>query len=133
MKKGTKIIYYATTFSISVALLLGVLFYFIQPETHMEYIAFAGFPTWLLYPLGIAKFLGFLALWIKRVPKLLREWAYAGIFFNIALITVANFMNDYSGSIGDIHGYYFTSFILTLIVISRFTLYEIEKKYEQEN
>ncbi len=43
-----------------------------------------GFPDWLVYPLAAAKILGLLALWFSK-SNALKEWAYAGFFFNALL------------------------------------------------
>lgn len=48
-----------------------------------------GFPTWLIYPMALAKTLGLVAIWVSKSEKL-REWAYAGFFFNLLLGTSAH-------------------------------------------
>ena len=54
-------------------------------------IAFAtfGFPTWLVYPLAIAKILGVIMI-LTKFKHWLTEWAYAGIFFNVMLAISAH-------------------------------------------
>ncbi|MEL6142032.1 MAG: DoxX family protein, partial [Bacteroidota bacterium] len=47
------------------------------------------FPTWLVIPLGIAKLLGLVAIWTKR-SSWLKEWAYAGFFFDFLLALTAH-------------------------------------------
>jgi hypothetical protein len=47
-----------------------------------------GYPTYLIYPLTIAKLLGLVAIWSGK-SKTLREWAYAGFFFNFLLAFAA--------------------------------------------
>ncbi len=41
-----------------------------------------GYPTYLLMILGVWKLLGAIALLVPRFPRL-KEWAYAGIFFEL--------------------------------------------------
>jgi hypothetical protein len=48
-----------------------------------------GFPTWLIYPMAIAKILGIVAVLVKISP-ILKEWAYAGLFFNSTLALAAH-------------------------------------------
>jgi hypothetical protein len=48
-----------------------------------------GFPTYLIYPLAVAKILGVLAILSKR-SRTLKEWAYAGFFFDFVLALSAH-------------------------------------------
>ena len=50
-----------------------------------------GYPSYLIYPLGIAKLLGLVALWFFK-GKTIIEWAYAGFFFNVILAFFAHYM-----------------------------------------
>lgn len=43
-----------------------------------------GFPTWLIYPMAIAKILGVIMV-LTKFKKFLTEWAYAGFLFNFLL------------------------------------------------
>ena len=43
-----------------------------------------GFPTWLIYPMAIAKISAVIML-ISKFNKTLTEWAYAGLTFNLLL------------------------------------------------
>ncbi len=49
-----------------------------------------GYPTYIIYPLAVAKVLGVVAVLYKRV-RVLTEWAYAGFFFDAVLATAAHF------------------------------------------
>ena len=53
-----------------------------------------GYPTYIIYPLAIAKILGLVAIWTNR-SKPLKEWAYAGFFYDFLLAASAHM------SIGD--------------------------------
>lgn len=50
-----------------------------------------GYPSYLVYPLAIAKILGLIALWYPKF-KTIKEWAYAGFFFNVVLAFFAHVM-----------------------------------------
>ena len=50
-----------------------------------------GYPTYLIYPMAIAKILGLVAVW-GNFSKWLKEWAYAGFFFNSILAFFAHVM-----------------------------------------
>ena len=48
-----------------------------------------GFPVYFAVPLGVRKILGAIAILFPRFP-LLKEWAYAGIFFDLTGAAVAS-------------------------------------------
>lgn len=48
-----------------------------------------GFPTFIIYPLAIAKILGIIAIWVSKSAAL-KEWAYAGFFFDFILAAGAH-------------------------------------------
>jgi hypothetical protein len=48
-----------------------------------------GFPTYIIYPLATAKLLGVIAIATKK-SRILKEWAYAGFFFNFVLALSAH-------------------------------------------
>lgn len=47
-----------------------------------------GYPTYIIYPLTIAKLLGLLVIWFAKWNSL-KEWAYAGFFFVFVLAILA--------------------------------------------
>ena len=58
-----------------------------------------GFPAWLVYPLAIAKILGVIAV-LSGLSRMLKEWAYAGFFFDCTLAFTAHYMaGDGAGGI----------------------------------
>ena len=48
-----------------------------------------GYPTYIIYPLAIAKILGLIAIWTRK-SNTLKEWAYAGFFFDLVLAASAH-------------------------------------------
>lgn len=48
-----------------------------------------GFPAYIIYPLAAAKTLGVIAI-LTGFSKILKEWAYAGFFFNFLLALSAH-------------------------------------------
>lgn len=116
--KATKITYYISTGLLSALLLFSASMYLFKHADVTTAFTGLGFPTWLIYPMAIAKLLGVIALWVKAIPTLVREWAYAGIFFNVLLAAGAHL------AIGD--GEAGGAFLgLILVLISRFTLSKI--------
>lgn len=84
MEKRNKIIYWITTGLLSGLMLMSVSMYFMKYEMVSGTFTFLGFPTFIIYPLAVAKLLGLLAIWSNK-SKLLKEWAYAGFFFDFVL------------------------------------------------
>jgi len=68
-----------------------------------------GYPTYLIYPLAIAKVLGVIAV-ISNLSAFLKHLAYAGFFFDVVLATLAHWMA------GD--GISLSFYALILLVIS---------------
>lgn len=56
-----------------------------------EFYGNMGYPTYLIYPLAIAKILGLVVIW-GNFSRSLKEWAYAGFFFNALLAFFAHYM-----------------------------------------
>jgi hypothetical protein len=53
-----------------------------------------GYPVYIIYPLAFVKILGLVAIW-SSLSRSLKEWAYAGFFFNFVLAFFAHVMiND---------------------------------------
>ena len=88
--RTARILHWVFTLLLSALLFMSASMYFLQPdEVAVEFTIF-GFPTWIIYPLAIAKFLGVVMI-ITKWKKWLTEWAYAGIFFNVSLAIGAHF------------------------------------------
>ncbi|KAB1159732.1 DoxX family protein [Tenacibaculum aiptasiae] len=89
--KRDKIIYYVATGLLSLLMLFSAGMYFVNnAEISKMYEAF-GYPTYIIYPYGIAKILGLVAIWFLR-DTFLKEWAYAGFFFAFILAFFAHVM-----------------------------------------
>ncbi|MEM6767087.1 MAG: DoxX family protein [Bacteroidota bacterium] len=88
-----KIGFYVTTGLFTLLMLFSVSNYFLQTATVQEAFTGFGYPSYLVIPLGIAKLLGLAALWFAP-NQALKEWAYAGFFFNVVLAFFAHFMID---------------------------------------
>ncbi len=88
--------------------------YFTKYEMVQGFFTHLGFPTWVVYPLAIAKVLGIIAVLVKK-SKVLMEWAYAGFFFDALLALAAH-------KIVDDGGYLMSGVALVATVLSRFFL-----------
>lgn len=82
--KSTRIVHWILTGLLSALLLMSASMYFMKhADITLAFQGF-GFPTWIIYPLAVAKILG-VAMILTKWKKWLTEWAYAGIFFNALL------------------------------------------------
>lgn len=94
MNKRDKIIYYVSTGLFTLMMLMSAGMYFVKYPDVSAIFTKLGFPTFIIYPLAIAKILGVAAIW-TRMSTMLREWAYAGFFFDFLLAMSAHLaVND---------------------------------------
>lgn len=92
-----KIIYWIATSIMCFIFLFSAFNYFTQYEMIAGFFDQFGFPRWVIYPLAIAKVLAVIAI-LSKQSKLLKEWAYAGFFFDAVLAYFAHhFANDGAG------------------------------------
>ncbi len=92
--KRDKIIYWVSTGLITALMLFSAVMYVINNEMVSEVFNNLGYPTYFIYPLATAKILGLIAIWTKK-SKILKEWAYAGFFFDMVLAVSAHInIND---------------------------------------
>jgi len=82
--KAKRITHWVFTGLLGAMLLMSAGMYLFQHEMIKGAFTVFGFPTWLVYPMAIAKILGVATILLK-FTKTLAEWAYAGIFFNVLL------------------------------------------------
>jgi hypothetical protein len=89
--KTNKIVFWVATGLLSAMLLMSAIYMYIINHDTMAVVAFEnlGFPTWIIYPLAIAKILGVIAITTRKSAKI-KEWAYAGFFFNFVLAASAH-------------------------------------------
>jgi uncharacterized membrane protein YphA (DoxX/SURF4 family) len=74
--------YWITTIVIAFAFLSGGAAYLARQHDTVEGMTHLGYPLYFLTLLGLWKLLGGIALLVPRFPRL-KEWAYAGIFFDL--------------------------------------------------
>lgn len=86
-----KITYFVSTGLFSVLMLMSAGMYIFNNAQVQAAFTSLGFPTYIIYPLALAKILGIVAIWVKK-PRTLKEWAYAGFFFNTLLAASAHLM-----------------------------------------
>lgn len=87
--KAQKIIYYVATAVLTAIMIFSVQMYLRNPEAIASYFESVNYPGYLVYPLATAKILGLVAIW-GNFSKWLKEWAYAGFFFDVTLAFTAH-------------------------------------------
>ena len=88
-QKRNKLIYLIATGLLTALMLMSAGIYFFNHEMVSETFSRLGYPTYIIYPLAIAKVLGLIAIWTKK-SNTLKEWAYAGFFFDFVLALSAH-------------------------------------------
>jgi hypothetical protein len=96
--KTKKIVYYAATGVLSLMMLGSAGLYLFNHAEVVEIFGRLGFPTYIIYPLAAAKVLGLVAIW-TGYSRILKEWAYAGFFFNF-LLALSGHINAGDGEFG---------------------------------
>lgn len=87
--KRDKIIYWIATGLLSLMMLGSASVYFFKHADAVAQWDALGFPSYPIYFLGVCKVLGIMAILTKK-SAFLKEWAYAGFFFNFCLALLAN-------------------------------------------
>ena len=86
--KAKTIGYWVTT-GLLVFCMTGGIFELLGLKTTIEGIMRLGYPSYIIPALGLGKVLAILAILWPGLPRL-KEWAYAGIFFNMMGATVSH-------------------------------------------
>ena len=87
--KRDKIIYWVATGLLSAMMLLSASMYLFNNAEIVSIFTKLGYPTYIIYPLALAKILGVIAI-LTNKSVVLREWAYAGFFFDFVLAFFAH-------------------------------------------
>lgn len=96
--KTIKILYFVGTGLLTALMLFSASMYFLNYEMVAETFTNLGFPSFIIYPLATAKILGLIALW-SNFSDTIKQWAYAGFFFNVLLAAGAH-LNAGDGEAG---------------------------------
>ena len=110
--KTVRIVYWISTGLLTLLMIFSAQMYFFNYEAVSGAFTNLGFPTWMIYPLATLKILGLVAIWSK-ISGFLKEWAYAGFFFDVVMAFFAHTMAQDGGGTAAIAGILFviTSYI----------------------
>lgn len=84
-------VYWLLTLVVAFELAAGALWDLLRIEYVRVVLAHLGYPMYLLTILGVWRIPGALALLVPRFPRL-KEWAYAGAFFNYTGAAASHFL-----------------------------------------
>ncbi|MEM6633589.1 MAG: DoxX family protein [Bacteroidota bacterium] len=99
--KRIKWIYYISTGLLTALMLMSAGMYFFNYGEVSTSFTGLGYPSFIIYPLAVAKVLGIIAIWAKE-SRTLTEWAYAGFFFDAVLAAQAHIMANDGNAAGAI-------------------------------
>lgn len=80
--KKTAILYWVFTGLFGALMLFSAITNIMVTEESVTLFTGLGYPKYLIAFMGVAKFLGVVAILIPGFPRL-KEWAYAGLFFDL--------------------------------------------------
>jgi hypothetical protein len=109
------IAFWATTGFLVFNVLSGALAELTQRTENAEGMLLLGYPLYFMIILGVWKVLGTIALLVPRFPRL-KEWAYAGLFFNMTGAAVSHAVS------GDATWHVFYTAFLAVLVIASWAL-----------
>lgn len=82
--KRDKYIYWVATGLLTALMLISAILDIFYNDMVRETYTKLSYPTYIIYPLGIAKILGLIVIWSKKTNTL-KKLAYAGFFFHLLL------------------------------------------------
>ena len=110
--KRDKIIYWIATGIMCLIFTGSAMMYLFNYEMAASVFDHLGFPRWLVYPSAVLKLLGVTAV-LTRKSNILKEWAYAGFFFDVAIAFTAHTIAEDGGGM-------LSLIALVMVVVSRF-------------
>jgi len=93
------IAYWITTILGPASFVIGGVLFLTHGEQQAAIFAHLGYPSYMLYIIGLGKFLGAIVCVLPGLPRL-KEWAYAGFFFDLGGAAASHaFVGDGVGQI----------------------------------
>ena len=87
--KSLRVVYWIVTGLFCLLMLGSAGMYIFNHDVVAQIFTDLHYPAYIIYPLAIAKILGVTAI-ITKKSKTLKEWAYAGFFYDILLAASAH-------------------------------------------
>ncbi len=89
--KTQKIIYWIVTILLALMVLFSAGMYLFNHGEIVKAFTALGYPTYIIYPLAVLKISGLIVI-LTNFGRHLKQWAYAGFFFNFVLAFFAHLM-----------------------------------------
>jgi len=121
MTKRNKIIYWVSTIWLAAGMVASGLQQIFHAKAFVDINVHLGYPLYFLYILGAWKILGVIAILVPKF-SLLKEWAYAGIFF-----AMSGAIFSYIAS-GDSINEIFPSLILLILTMISWYFRPVDRK-----
>jgi uncharacterized membrane protein YphA (DoxX/SURF4 family) len=126
MEKRKLIWYWIITILLSFCIFFGGLAQALQLKEVLQGFKPLGYPTYFISLIGIWKVLGVIAILIPKFP-LLKEWAYAGIFFTMTGAVISHIASD------DVHSQIISPIILAIFTVLSWYLRPVGRKIVSVN
>ncbi|NHA04303.1 DoxX family protein [Mucilaginibacter sp. HC2] len=121
MEKRKKLWYWIITVILSFCIFSGGLAQAVQAEGVVKGFKPLGYPTYFISIIGVWKMLGVVAILIPGF-KLLKEWAYAGIFFTMTGAVISHIASN------DVSAQIIAPFILAVFAVLSWYLRPADRK-----
>ena len=89
--KKIKLAFWISTILLCIVPLFSASMYLTKYEMVAGFFEFLGYPTYIIYPLAALKITAVIVLLVNKGIRL-KEWVYAGLFFNFTLAFFAHIM-----------------------------------------
>jgi uncharacterized membrane protein YphA (DoxX/SURF4 family) len=124
--KTSKVIFWITSgFLFLFEGVMPVTTWIFAPDVATSGAVALGFPAYFAYILIVFKALGAIALIIPKLPRQIKEWAYAGLAFNFICASISHFVVDGSQFVS-----FFPLIILAILIVSYFHYFRIYNRWE---
>ena len=119
--KRTKIIYWIITILFGAFMAFSAIPDILQKPDAVAFITKMGYPLYFVTFIGIAKLLGVIAILIPGFPRI-KEWAYAGLVFDLVAATYSFIALKYPVS-----GWALMLIFIAFAFISYFLYHKVQK------
>src|ERR1700710_2023401 len=121
MEKRKLIWYWIITGLLSIFMFMGGLFQAMLSKEVIQGFKPLGYPTYFIALIGIWKMLGVIAILVPKF-QLLKEWAYAGIFFTMTGAVISHIASN------DIHAQIVSPIVLAVFTVLSWYLRPANRK-----
>lgn len=117
--KNTKLIYWTTTILFSAFMIFSAIPDMLVIEDAKQFMTHLGYPVYFIPFIGVAKLLGSITILIPGFKKL-KEWAYAGLIFDLIGAVY---------SVVSVDGFQLPMLTMVVVFAVAFTSYLYNQKY----